>query len=66
MTENGEAGLLTTEEAAAYLRMRPQTMVKWRSLGTGPFFVRVGGRVFYRHAELDHYLDTQLTSPRRA
>jgi hypothetical protein len=61
MTENGEAGLMTTAEAAQYLRLAPQTMVKWRSLGAGPDFVRVGGRVFYRRIELDEYINTGIT-----
>lgn len=57
--------LLDTEEAAAYLRMAKQTLAKWRSQGRGPSFVRIGGAVFYRHAELDKYIEAGLTSPER-
>ncbi len=60
-----ESGLLTTAEAAAYLRMKPQTLNKWRSQGKGPYFVRIGGAVFYRLAELDSFITVNITPPER-
>jgi len=48
--------LLTPAEAAAYLRLRPNTLARWRCDGTGPRFIGGGGRgrrVTYRRADLD-------------
>lgn len=40
--------LLTTKEAAKYLRLSPATLATWRVRKTdGPAFVRIGGRIFY-------------------
>ena len=36
--------LLTTAQAAKALGLRPQTLRKWRHLGRGPRYVRLGGR----------------------
>lgn len=44
--------LLTTEEAAALLRLKPHTLENMRWLGTGPCFLKLGGRVFYRRIDL--------------
>jgi hypothetical protein len=44
--------LLTTIEAAEYLRLKPHTLENMRWQGTGPFFLKLGGRVFYRRADL--------------
>ncbi len=48
--------LLTVEEAASFLRLRPQTLARWRVEGSGPAFVRVGGRVLYERAELERFV----------
>ena len=37
--------LLTTIEAAEYLRLKPHTLGNMRWQGTGPFFLKLGGRV---------------------
>lgn len=58
-----ESELLTTAEAATYLRLKPQTLTKWRSHGKGPYFVRIGGNVFYRLAELDQYVEAGIVAP---
>ena len=49
--------LLTTEEAAALLRLKPHTLENMRWQGTGPFFLKLGGRVFYRRADLKAWCD---------
>ncbi len=36
--------LLTTAQTARALGMRPQTLRKWRHLGRGPRYIRLGGR----------------------
>jgi Helix-turn-helix domain len=49
--------LLTTAEAAEYLRLKPHTLENMRWLGNGPFFLKLGGRVFYRRADLKQWCD---------
>lgn len=51
--------LKTTAEAAVYLGFAEQTLVNWRSLGEGPPYVKVGGRVRYDQRKLDRWLDKQ-------
>jgi len=52
--------LLTTVEAAAYLRLSPRTLERFRVEGTGPKFLKAGGgkraRVLYDPAELQAWL----------
>jgi predicted DNA-binding transcriptional regulator AlpA len=60
-----QSQLLTTAEAGAYLRMAAHTLTRWRSQGKGPSFVRVGGSVFYRVAELDAYIESSVTAPEK-
>lgn len=48
--------LLTTEEAAKYLRLSPRTLERYRVTGEGPRFLKVGRLVFYRQSDLDEWL----------
>jgi hypothetical protein len=47
--------LLTTPEAAAYLRLSPRTLENWRWRGEGPRFRKLGDRVLYALVELDRW-----------
>jgi predicted site-specific integrase-resolvase len=38
---------LTSKEVADRWRLSDQTLANWRSVGKGPPFIRVGGRVLY-------------------
>lgn len=49
---------LTPDEAADYLGLSPKTLANWRSAGTGPTHLRVGGRIQYRVQDLDEFLST--------
>ncbi|MFY9820033.1 MAG: helix-turn-helix domain-containing protein [Thermoanaerobaculia bacterium] len=49
----------TTEEAARFLRLQPQTLEAWRLRGTGPAFVKLGRRVVYRRAALERFMAEQ-------
>ncbi len=40
--------LLTAAEAAEYLRLRPCTLAKYRSVGGGPISQRLAGGLFIR------------------
>lgn len=53
--------LLTTSEAAAYLRMRPATLVTWRSTNRQRLpYCKLGGQVRYRQADLDAFIQASL------
>ena len=54
-----EAELLTTEEAARFLRISPQTLSNWRSGASGPPHVKLGKRVAYRRSDLVAWLETR-------
>ena len=52
--------VLTSPQAAAILGCRPQTLRKWRVLGKGPRYVRLGdnprGRVVYLTSDISAWL----------
>ena len=48
---------LTTEEAAAFLRLSPRTLEKQRVLGGGPRFRKFGARVLYAAIDLRTWAD---------
>jgi excisionase family DNA binding protein len=55
---------LSTEQAAAYLCLRPSTLCVWRSTGRYSIpFVKIGSHVRYRQADLDAWLEerTRIT-----
>ena len=49
--------LMTTEEAALYVRLSPRTLERYRVTGEGPQFLKVGRLVFYRRCDLDDWLE---------
>lgn len=49
--------LLTTSEAAPHVRLSPRTLEKYRVLGGGPKYKKLGARVFYSLADLNEWLD---------
>lgn len=46
--------LLTTEEASAHFegKISTKTLNNWRNLGSGPPFMKIGGKVFYKMEDL--------------
>lgn len=49
--------LMTTQEAAAYVRLSPSLLNKLRLTGGGPVFVRLAGRAIrYRQSDLDAWV----------
>jgi len=51
--------LLLPEEVAQLLRVKVDTLYRWRLDGDGPPFVRMGrgrGRIGYRKPDLDQYI----------
>lgn len=49
-------GRLSRPHAAKYLGVAVQTLANWRSLRRGPKWVKVGGKVFYRLADLEAFV----------
>jgi hypothetical protein len=56
---SSEPGLLTTTEAAPHVRLSPRTLEKYRVLGGGPKYKKLGARVFYTPADLKAWLDSR-------
>jgi excisionase family DNA binding protein len=53
--------LLTTKEAAAYLRLATPTLERFRLMGNGPAFCKMGDKaVRYREADLDDWVASRL------
>ena len=50
-------------EAAGYLRISINTLNCWRSRREGPPFVKVGGKVRYRLADVDAWADGRRRDP---
>ncbi|WP_188302211.1 helix-turn-helix domain-containing protein [Streptomyces sp. CBMA123] len=65
-SSDAPALLHTADEAAAILKVSPATLRRWRREGTGPAYVRVGGRIGYRHQDLADYLASCLVLPKVA
>ena len=56
-THSPSVALLTTEEAAQLLHLKPRTLVLWRHEGRSALpFVRLGRSVRYRRQDLDEFI----------
>lgn len=53
---------LRTREAAMFLGLSPRTLEKHRTYGTGPLYRKLGGRVVYALADLQHWADLGTVS----
>mgnify|MGYP002795039107 CR=1 FL=1 len=51
---------LKTEEAAAFLQVKPATLEQWRWSGKGPLFVKLGRAVIYRKVDLDDFVSARV------
>lgn len=51
--------LLKPKAAVAYMDnvVDDGTLAKWRILGKGPDFIRIGTRIFYEQSELDAFIE---------
>jgi predicted DNA-binding transcriptional regulator AlpA len=59
-----QSRLLSQEEAARAIGVKPPTMAAWRHQGRGPRYLKVGRSCFYRQADIDTWLDTQCVVPK--
>ena len=56
--------LLTRDEAAAFLRMKPQTLAVWACRQSeGPPYAKIGRAVRYRLSDLRRFVEQQMVSP---
>ena len=53
--------ILTTREAAVYCRLGKPTLERLRITGCGAPYLKIGGAVRYRRADLDAWLSARLT-----
>ena len=53
-------GLLTEEEFASLIEVKPHTLAVWRTEGKGPNFARLGKSVFYRLADVQAWVDANV------
>ncbi|GIX10640.1 MULTISPECIES: helix-turn-helix transcriptional regulator [Acetobacterales] len=51
---------LTQSELARRWCLSPRTLERWRWLGQGPRFLKIGGRVAYRLEDIEAYEAAQL------
>ncbi|MEL6859781.1 MAG: helix-turn-helix domain-containing protein [Pseudomonadota bacterium] len=50
--------LLDTQQTAALLSVKSDTLTHWRYLGGGPKFVKIGRSVRYRRVDLFDYIQS--------
>ncbi len=48
--------LMDSREVATYLKVSESTLSRWRSAGTGPPFIKLGGIARYRLNAIDTWL----------
>ncbi len=64
---NVEGGILTIDQAAAYLSIPKATLYTWRTrrAGFGPRAVKLGGCLRYRRSDLDAWVAEHVETLRR-
>jgi excisionase family DNA binding protein len=62
--DSAEGGMLTIDQAAAYLSIPKATLYTWRTrrVGFGPRAVKLGGCLRYRRSDLDAWVADHLES----
>jgi predicted site-specific integrase-resolvase len=58
-------GLMTEEELADMLDVKPHTLAVWRTEGKGPHSVRLAKSVFYREEDIHTWIKENLTISKR-
>ena len=57
---NKRKNIFTEAELAKYWQMSERTLQKWRSLGTGPVYIKIGGKVRYTKKAIRTYESNRL------
>jgi len=55
-------GLLTPAAAAALIGSSLPTLARWRRIGTGPKFVKLGRKIFYQRDRLMEWVESNAAS----
>ena len=58
-----DAKLYITDDPALLKLGKPSTLAHWRSEGRGPAFVKLGGRVAYKGADLNAWIESRTVRP---
>lgn len=58
-------GLLSEDELATLLEVKPHTLAVWRSEGKGPDYTRLGKSVFYRQADVETWVAANVVVTKR-
>jgi predicted DNA-binding transcriptional regulator AlpA len=58
-SDEPDTKLLTQEDLATELGMKPQSLADWRHRGVGPRFVKLGQLVRYRRSDVENWLNSQ-------
>lgn len=56
----------TPAEVSAVTTLSQHTLAGYRSKGTGPRFIKAGGRVLYRWSDVDAWLDANTRQSTRS
>jgi excisionase family DNA binding protein len=64
-TDGGYHEIMTVEEVAAYLRLKPQTIYKWAQEKRIPA-AKLGKEWRFRRSVVDRWLDEQMTGENSA
>jgi (2Fe-2S) ferredoxin len=59
------AELWTSRECAGYRRCSIRKLDRERAEGRGPAYVRIDGRIFYRRADVERFIDAHLCGDNR-
>lgn len=62
MSSEAREDLFETERAAPYIKHATSTLHRWRVEGSGPPYIKLGRKVFYRRADLDAFLDSHVVT----
>ena len=52
--------LFTEDELAAYWGVKRKTLQKWRSLGIGPIYIKIGARAVYPKEAVQEYEQARI------
>ena len=61
-----EIRLHDDREAGQLLRRSPRTLARWRANGTGPAYVNIHGRPYYRERDLIQWIEARVVEPVRS
>lgn len=54
-----DADLMKEVDVARTLNVHAATLARWRRSGAGPTCIRINGRVYYRQADVEQWLESK-------